>query len=51
MYRSRLDTDLSDITLEYVSSINDDSEIALYDIVGSQAHALDALPNKHHIKN
>ena len=40
MYRSRLDTDLSDITLEYVSSINDDSEIALYDIVGSQAHTL-----------
>ena len=40
MYRSRLDTDLSDITLEYVSSIKDDSEIALYDIVGSQAHAL-----------
>ena len=40
MYRSRLDTDLSDVTLEYVSSINDDSEIALYDIVGSQAHTL-----------
>jgi len=28
MYRSRLGTDLSDITLDYVSSINDDSEIA-----------------------
>jgi len=40
MYRSRLGTDLSDITLNYVSSINDDSEIALYDILGSQAHAL-----------
>ena len=40
MYRSRLGNDLSDITLDYVSSINDDSEIALYDIVGSQAHAL-----------
>ena len=40
MYRSRLGTDLSDITLDYVSSINDDSEIALYDILGSQAHAL-----------
>ena len=40
MYRSRLDTDLTDITLEYVSSINDDSEIALYDIVGSQAHTV-----------
>ena len=40
MYRSRLGTDLSDITIDYVSSINDDSEIALYDILGSQAHAL-----------
>ncbi len=40
MYRSRLGTDLSDITLDYVSSINDDSEIAFYDILGSQAHAL-----------
>lgn len=40
MYRSRLGTDLSDITLDYVSSINDDSEIALYDILGSQAHVL-----------
>jgi len=40
MYRSRLGTDLSDITLDYVSSIDDDSEIALYDILGSQAHAL-----------
>ncbi|MFB5615972.1 MAG: argininosuccinate lyase [Nitrosopumilus sp.] len=40
MYRSRLGTDLSDITLDYVSSINDDAEIALYDILGSQAHAL-----------
>lgn len=40
MYRSRLGTDLSDITLDYVSSINDDSDIALYDILGSQAHAL-----------
>ena len=40
MYRSRLGTNLSDITLEYVSSINDDSEIAIYDIVGSQAHTV-----------
>ena len=40
MYRSRLDKNLSDITLDYVSSIDDDSEIALYDIVGSQAHSL-----------
>ena len=40
MYRSRLGTDLNDITLDYVSSINDDSEIALYDNLGSQAHTL-----------
>ena len=40
MYRSRLDTDLNDVTLEYVSSINDDTEIAFYDIIGSQAHTL-----------
>lgn len=40
MYRSRLGNDLSDITLDYVSSIDDDSKIAIYDIVGSQAHAL-----------
>ncbi len=40
MYRSRLGNDLSDITLDYVSSIDDDSEIILYDVIGSQAHAL-----------
>jgi len=40
MYRSRLGNDLNDITLDYVSSIDDDSEIALYDIIGSQAHTL-----------
>ena len=40
MYRSRLDTDLSDVTLDYVSSINDDLEIVIYDILGSQAHTL-----------
>ena len=40
MYRSRLGNDLSGITLDYVSSIDDDSEIALYDIIGSQAHTL-----------
>jgi argininosuccinate lyase len=40
MYRSRLGTDLSDITLDYVSSINDDYQIAFYDILGSQAHVL-----------
>lgn len=40
MYRSRLGNDLSGITLDYVSSINDDSEIAIYDILGSQAHSI-----------
>jgi len=40
MYRSRLGNDLSDITLEYVSSIKDDQEIALFDILGSQAHVI-----------
>ena len=46
LYRSRLDTDLSKITLDYVSSINDDSEIAHYDIIGSQAHTLMLFHNK-----
>ena len=51
MYRSRLDTDLSDITLDYVSSINDDSEIAFYDILGSQAHSLMLFQNDIITKN
>jgi argininosuccinate lyase len=46
MYRSRLGTDLSDITLDYVSSINDDFQIALYDIMGSQAHTLMLYENQ-----
>ncbi len=46
MYRSRLGNDLSDITLEYVSSIKDDYEIALFDIVGSQAHVIMLQENK-----
>ena len=50
MYRSRLGTDLSDITLDYVSSINDDSEIAFYDILGSQAHALMLFQTKYYYK-
>ena len=40
MYRSRLGNDLNEITLDYVSSISDDVEIALYDILGSQAHVI-----------
>jgi len=51
MYRSRLDTDLNDVTLDYVSSINDDSEIALYDILGSQAHSLMLFQNEIITKN
>ena len=51
MYRSRLDTNLSDITLDYVSSIDDDSEIALYDIIGSQAHTLMLFQNNIITKN
>jgi argininosuccinate lyase len=51
MYRSRLGTDLSDITLDYVSSINDDSQIALYDIIGSQAHSLMLYENQIITKN
>ena len=51
MYRSRLDTNLSDITLDYVSSIDDDSAIALYDIIGSQAHTLMLFQNNIITKN
>ena len=51
MYRSRFGTDLSDVTLDYVSSINDDSEIALYDILGSQAHSLMLFQNNIITKN
>ena len=51
MYRSRLGNDLSDITLEYVSSITDDYEIALFDIIGSQAHVVMLQENKIISKN
>ena len=51
MYRSRLGNDLSDITLDYVSSIDDDAAIAFYDIVGSQAHALMLYQQKIITKN
>ncbi len=51
MYRSRLGTDLNDVTLDYVSSIDDDSEIALYDIMGSQAHSIMLFQNKIMTKN
>lgn len=40
MYRSRLENNLNEITLEYVSSLFDDAEIAFYDIAGSQVHVI-----------
>ena len=46
MYRSRLDGKLDDITLEFLSSVSDDSVIAQYDIIGSQAHTLMLFENK-----
>ena len=51
MYRSRLGNDLSNITLDYVSSIDDDFEIILFDILGSQAHVLMLQENKIITKN
>ena len=51
MYRSRLNNDLSNVTLDYVSSINDDLEIAFYDILGSQAHVLMLYDNQIITKN
>jgi argininosuccinate lyase len=51
MYRSRLGTDLSRITLDYVSSIDDDYEIILFDILGSQAHVLMLQENQIISKN
>ena len=46
MYRSRLGNDLNKITLDYVSSISVDVEIALYDVLGSQAHTIMLYENK-----
>jgi argininosuccinate lyase len=46
MYRARLGKNLDKHTLEYVSSISDDEEIAIYDIVGSQAHTIMLYENK-----
>ena len=51
MYRSRLGNSLDKITLDYVSSISDDVEIAFYDIVGSQAHTIMLYENKIITKN
>ena len=46
MYRSRFGKNLDDITLSYVSSISDDSDIAFYDIIGSEAHVIMLYENK-----
>ena len=47
MYRSRLGKDLDDITLSYVSSIKDDSDIAFYDIIGREAHVIMSVSYTH----
>jgi argininosuccinate lyase len=46
MYRSRLEGKLSEVTMDFLSSISDDFQIALYDILGSQAHTLMLFENK-----
>jgi argininosuccinate lyase len=46
MYRSRLEGKLDENTLEFLSSISYDFQIALYDILGSQAHTLMLFDNK-----
>jgi len=51
LYRSRLGNDLNEITLDYVSSISDDVEIALSDILGSQAHVIMLYENQIITKN
>ena len=51
MYRSRLGKNLDEITLNYVSSISDDSDIAFYDIIGSEAHVIMLYEKKLITKN
>jgi len=46
MYRSRLSGTLDGITLDYVSSMSDDTDIVFYDIIGSQAHSIMLYENK-----
>ena len=46
MYRSRLGGTLDEITLDYVSSMSDDTDIVFYDIIGSQAHSIMLYENK-----
>lgn len=51
MYRSRFDGSLDEHTMNYLSSIPDDIEIAIYDILGSQAHVIMLFENKIILKN
>ena len=51
MYRSRLKNNLNEITLEYVSSLFDDAEIAFYDIAGTQVHVIMLYEKKIITKN
>ena len=46
MYRSRFAENLDEHTLDFLSSISEDKEIALYDIWGSQAHTIMLYENK-----
>lgn len=46
MYRSRFTENFDEQTLDYLSSISEDKEIALYDIWGSQAHSIMLYENK-----
>ncbi len=46
MYRSRLENNLGDVTLDYVSSVSDDAEIIQYDICASQAHVIMLYDNQ-----
>ena len=46
MYRSRLGKNFGKVTLDYVSSLNDDVAIAHYDIIGSQAHTIMLYENR-----
>lgn len=46
VYRSRLGGKLDESTLDFLSSIPEDQEIIIYDIMGSQAHTIMLYENK-----
>ena len=50
MYRSRLGGTLDEITLDYVSSMSDDTDIVFYDIIGSQAHSIMLYENRRSVQ-